>query len=215
MDYGSLVSAGQSAIGGIQSIIGGIKAQKYQKQLQKMVSDYQPNRGILDFYNKALQRYDANPYTSSLYTNAANNIRSGTAQGLNQFQDRRSALAGIAPLVENQNRGLLKAAAAAEGQQGQALNELGQATAMKAGEDKYKFENQYNLLAMRAGAANNLVNAGLTNLVGGGQSYSQMQMLKNMYGDGSGKSADPNSGSGGGGITFDDVWRSILKRKGQ
>src|SRR5689334_18250748 len=114
MDYGSLVSAGQSAIGGLQAIIGGIKAAKYQRQLQKMVDSYQPSAGILDFYNKALQRYSANPYTSSLYTNASNNIRSGTAQGLNQFQDRRSALAGIAPLVQNQNNALLKAAATAE-----------------------------------------------------------------------------------------------------
>jgi hypothetical protein len=183
-------AAVQGLVGGIQTLVNSGKANRAQRSLQSMVDNYQPNKGILDFYNKALQRYNVNPYQSGLYNQQSQQIRGGTAQGIAALQDRRSGIAGISGLVQGQNDALLKAAATAEGQQAQALGQLGQATGMKAGEDRYKFENKYNLLAMKAGAANQGVNAGVQNMFGGLQGLANYGTLREFYGD---------SGSGGAG----------------
>ena len=51
-----------SVAGLAQSIIGGINARKTQKKLEKMQSPvYKQNQGILDYYNKALARYNVSP----------------------------------------------------------------------------------------------------------------------------------------------------------
>lgn len=157
----------QIATGIAQSIFGGKKARKAQKQLEGMVEGYQPSPSIQDYYNKALQRYSVNPYTSSLYNYQQGQIKAGTAQGIQALQDRRSALAGIPQLIQAQNDALLKAGATAEGQQAQALGQLGQAAGMKTAEDRYKFENKYNLLAQKAGAAAQTSNMGLQNIFQG------------------------------------------------
>lgn len=172
----------QLLVGGIQTLTNGGKARGAQNDLKRMVDNYQPNRSILDFYNKALQRYNVNPYTSALYTRQAEQARAGTAQGIAALADKRSTIAGLPRLIQGQNDAMLNAAAAAEGQQAQALSQLGQATGMKANEDRYKFENKYNLLAMKAGAANQGVNAGIQNIFGGLQNASNMGMINAMYG---------------------------------
>jgi hypothetical protein len=161
------LAIGQGVMGLAQTILGGSAAHKAQKQMEGMVNNYQPNQSIMDYYSKALNRYNVNPYNSNLYQMQSNNIQRGTASGINALQDRRSALAGVSSLVQGQNDGLLKAAAAAEGQQGQALNQLGQATGMKAQEDSKKFDMKYNLLAMKAGGNNQTMNAGIQNMFGG------------------------------------------------
>jgi hypothetical protein len=161
------LAIGQGVMGLAQTILGGSAAHKAQKQMEGMVNNYQPNQSIMDYYSKALNRYNVNPYNSNLYQMQSNNIQQGTASGINALQDRRSALAGVSSLVQGQNDGLLKAAAAAEGQQGQALNQLGQATGMKAQEDSKKFDMKYNLLAMKAGGNNQTMNAGIQNMFGG------------------------------------------------
>jgi hypothetical protein len=161
------LAIGQGVMGLAQTILGGSAAHKAQKQMEGMVNNYQPNQSIMDYYSKALNRYNVNPYNSNLYQMQSNNIQRGTASGINALQDRRSALAGVSSLVQGQNDGLLKAAAAAEGQQGQALNQLGHATGMKAQEDSKKFDMKYNLLAMKAGGNNQTMNAGIQNMFGG------------------------------------------------
>jgi hypothetical protein len=183
------LAIGQGVMGLAQTILGGSAAHKAQKQMEGMVNNYQPNQSIMDYYSKALNRYNVNPYNSNLYQMQSNNIQRGTASGINALQDRRSALAGVSSLVQGQNDGLLKAAAAAEGQQGQALNQLGQATGMKAQEDSKKFDMKYNLLAMKAGGNNQTMNAGIQNMFGG------MGGLANM---GSAGLLGGSSGGGGG-----------------
>jgi len=86
---------------------------------------------------------------------------------------------------------MLKAGMAAESEQGQRLAQLGQATAMRVPEDKYKFEAKYNLLSQKAGAANQTANAGISNMFGGLSTIGQTQMIDSMYGD-------QGDGSGGG-----------------
>ena len=172
-------------IGGIQSALGFGQAHRAQKELEQMVKSYRPNAGILDYYNKALQKYNVNPYTSSFYNNAQNQIKAGTAQGIANLQDRRSVLAGLPSLIQGQNDSLLKAGATAEGQQAQALGQLGQASQVKAAEEFKPFEMKYNLLSAKAGGGNQIANAGLSNIFGGINNLSQMAMLKNMYGNNS------------------------------
>lgn len=192
-DFTGIGSAIQGVAGLGQAIFGGIREHKAERDLQKLANSYQPNQSIANYYSKALNRYNANPYTSPLYNAQSQNIQRSTAQGLQGFQDRRSANAGISTLVQNQNDALLKAAATAEGQKGQELAQLEQATAMKAKEDKYPFELKYNLLAQKAGGGAQILNAGLSNIFGAGSSLSQMNMLKNMYGNQGGGAAGGNS----------------------
>src|SRR3990167_10706685 len=178
----------------VQSIIGGGKARRAEKEMERMVASYKPNASILDYYNKALQRYNVNPYTSQLYNQQQNMIRGGTAQGIANLQDRRSVLAGLPALIQNQNDSLLKAGAAAEGQQAQALGQLGQATGMKAQEDFKPFEMKYNLLSAKAGGGAQTMNAGLGNIFGGLSNMSQMAMIKSFYGNDMNGSGDNGSG---------------------
>lgn len=187
------ISVGTSALqtlGGLaQSIIGGGRQKRATQQLEKLVNNYKTNDSILDYYSKALQRYNVNPYTSALYRQQQDQIRGGTAQAINSLQDRRSVMGGLSSVVQGQNDGLLRAAAAAEGQQAQALNELGQATGMKAGEDRYKFENKANLLAMKASGGSNIMNAGFSNIFGGLQGAGMAGMYNNEYGGGTGRNS--------------------------
>ncbi len=172
----------QGVIGVGQAIFGGIKAKKTQRQLEKMIEGYKPNQSIMDYYSKALNKYNANPYQSAMYNQQQKMAGRNLATGLNSLQDRRSALAGVGTLVQGANDASLRAAAAAEGQQSQDLAQLGQATGMKSQEDKYKFEAKYNLLSQKAGAANQTANAGIQNLYGGVGSIGDAYNIKKMYG---------------------------------
>ncbi len=189
-----VISGGvQAAVGIGQAIFGGAKARKSQRQLEGMVENYKPNQSIMDYYSKALNKYNANPYQSAMYNQQQKMAGRNLATGLSSLQDRRSGLAGVGSLVQGANDASLRAAAAAEGQQSQDLAQLGQATGMKSQEDKYKFEAKYNLLSQKAGAANQTANAGMSNIMGGLGSITDYAMVNKMYNSGSGGSV--NSGS--------------------
>jgi len=177
--YGAIA---QGVIGGIQAIGGAIQQHRANKELDKMIKAYQPNRSIMDFYTKALQKYNANPFTSQLYNYTAGKVGASTAQGINAFQDRRSANANISTLIQNQNDTLMKTGIASEDQSNQALGRLGQATQLKAQEEKYPFELKYNQLSAKAGGGAQIMNAGLSNIFGGTQSLSERDTLKKYYG---------------------------------
>lgn len=184
----------QGAIGLGQSIVGGIQAHKAQRKLEKLVSSYTANQSIMDYYTKALNKYNVNPYSSALYRMQMQNADRGLTTGINALNDRKSVLGGISSLVQGRNDASLRAAAAAEGQQSQALGQLGQATAMKAQEDFKPFEMKYNLLAMKAGGGNQIANAGLSNLYGGLGNISNYYAAKNAYGDSGGYNSATESG---------------------
>ena len=189
---GEIAGAAQGVIGGIQAIIGAGKAKKAQKQMNRMLDSYKPNESIMDYYNKALSRYNANPYQSSEYQMNMRNADRTTATGLNALGDRRSAVGGVSRLAALQNDASLKAGAQAESEQGQRLAQLGQATAMKVPEDKYKFEAKYNLLGQKAGAANQTVNAGISNMFGGLGTIADSANIDKTYGDGGGGGGSNN-----------------------
>ena len=86
---------------------------------------------------------------------------------------------------------------AAENEQSNRFNQLGSATGMKAGDDLRRFqynevapyEKNYNLLSMKAGAANQMQNAGMQNLFGGLMSGSMIgtdYLMNNQSSGGSG-----------------------------
>ncbi len=194
--------AAQAALGIGQAIGGYFQKKKATKELERMQSPtYTANQGIMDYYNKALQRYNVDPYQTSMYKMQQQSANRGLASGLNALQSRRSALAGVSNLVQGYDDASLKAGAAAEQQQGQNLSQLGQAAGMKAGEQQNEFninqqqpfERKYNLKAMKAGGGNDIMNSGISNIFGAGNSLSQMGMLNQMYGSGGGS----NGGGGG------------------
>lgn len=177
-----LGAAIQGVAGLAQSIIGGIGAHKAQRQLEKLVSSYKPNASIMDFYNKALNKYNVNPYTSQSYQYQTNQAQRGLATGINALQDRRSVLAGLPSLIQQQQDLSSRAAAQAEGESSRNLAQLGQATQMKAAEEKYPFQLKYGLLASKAGGQNQLLNAGLQNIFGAASSLTQRGLYKQAYG---------------------------------
>lgn len=173
----------QATAGLVQSIVGGGREARATRKLEKMINGYKTNESIQDYYTKALNKFNANPYTSSLFNYQQQQIGAGTATGIKSLNDRRSAIGGIPALIQAQNDATLKAAAAAEDQQQSALNTLGGATQMKDREDKYKFEAKANLLSQKAGGGAQMFNAGLGNIYGGAGSLSDYYTAKEIYGD--------------------------------
>jgi hypothetical protein len=172
-------------VGGLaQSIFGGGRARRAEKELEKLQTPvYQQSQGINDYYTKALNRYSADPTKSSLYQTQMQNIQRGGAAGMQALGDRRGAASGVANIVQAQNDAALQATAAAEQQQAQALGQLGQAAQLKAGEEKMAF--QYNqvapyekkaaLLGAKAAGGNQMMNAGLSNVFGAANTFGQMK----------------------------------------
>lgn len=176
----ALIPAGlQTAVGAFQTIFGGSQAHKAQKQMERMATpNYQKNQGINDYYQQALQRYNVSPYQSQQYNAAKNNAMNATASGLNALSDRKSSIAGIGRLAAIQNNAMQNAGVQAENERNQRFGQLGQATNMKANDDRFAYqqnqvapyEKKMQLLGMKAGGGNQIMNAGLNNIFGGIQS---------------------------------------------
>jgi len=181
----------QGAVGLAQTVGGWIQQRKATKALEKLQSpQYAQNKSILDYYNQALARYNVSPTDSAMYKRQTRDIDRGVSTGINALQDRRSATAGLSSLIRGASDARLDANVAAEQQRDQRFSQLGGATQMKVGEDdkafhinqQQPFERKYNLLAMKAGGGNQIMNAGIANTFGGLQSYQNTAMLDKMYG---------------------------------
>ena len=84
LDPLSLITGGAQGLLGIgQSIIGGIKQKKAQKDLEGYANSFQPNKSIMDYYNKSLEKYNSNPYQTQQYQQQNNQIQRNLASGLN------------------------------------------------------------------------------------------------------------------------------------
>ena len=162
----SLGLGAAQTIGGLaQTLFSGKK--KSEREYERYVDSYRKNPSIMDLYNKALARYNVNPYTSASYNSAMTGAGRGLTTGISGLQDRRSALAGIPALTQNYNDASLRAAANAEREQAQAVNQLSGATQLKAREDRYPYELKLALLGQKASGANAVKQAGWKNLFGG------------------------------------------------
>ncbi len=160
-----ILGGGQALGGLVQTLFSGKR--KAEKNLERHINSYQKNPSIMDYYSKALNNYNANPYNSASYRNATQTAGRGLATGINALGDRRSVLAGLPALTQGYADAGLKAAANAERERAGALSQLGNATAMKAREDRVPFDMKYNLLAQKAAGANATKAAGWKNIFGG------------------------------------------------
>lgn len=153
-----LITAGVSIYQAANSASKAKKAERSLEESLKNTPQYKPNQSILNYYQQALNKYNTNPSDTREYKLASQDIKQGTVQGLKALQDRRSGLAGVPTLIGNQNNSLLNAAVRSEQEKARQFGVLGQATGMKAGEDKaafqqnemYPFESRYNLMSMNA-----------------------------------------------------------------
>lgn len=189
-----LLPAIQAGAGLVQSVFGGIRAHKAQKELERMQTPtYSPSRAITDYYSKALSRYGLSPYESSMYKNQMQNIQRSTAQGLGTLQEGRAGIGGVAALIQAQNDATLKAAGAAESDQASRLSQLGQAAGLMGEEERQMFninqmlpyQQKVNLLSQKAAGGAATANAGLQNIFGGLSAGSQLGLMKSFnQGDG-------------------------------
>jgi hypothetical protein len=177
LDPFSIGLSGLSTLFGIgESIAGHHKEKQAEQDIANLPSPtYTPNKGVMDYYNTALQRYNTNPYQSQQYQQGIQQGNRNTAAGLNALQDRQSAIGGISRLVALQNNNALQQGAAAENTQNQRFSQLGSAAQGAANEGRYGFQinqlmpyqQKLQLLGMKAGAGANQYNAGLQTIFGG------------------------------------------------
>ena len=167
------IAAGVTAATGVYTAISAdTKQKKAQRKLDELAKNsplYKADKSIDDYYQKALNRFNENPYQSQQYQMGAMNARRATAQGLGALQDRRSAIGGISRLEAGQNAAMQNLGAQAEGQRNQRFNQFGNATQIKSGEYQREFDfnkmTPYNrklqLEQMKGAAAGEQFNAGL------------------------------------------------------
>lgn len=136
------------------------KAQQAEKKAEEMLASspkYKPNQSILDYYKKALNKFDTAPTDTAQYKSDKQSIKQGTTQALSSLNKLRTG--DVANIVQGQSNSLLKAAVNAENRKVQEFGVLGQAANMKAGQEAkafqqnelYPFEAKYNLETMKAG----------------------------------------------------------------
>lgn len=176
-------------VGGLAQTLfsGKNKRQRELENLTNQTPTYSGGGGITDFYNKALGRYNVNPYSSPLYASQMQNAQRATNMGLNALSDRRSALGGVGRLAAIQDDSALKAGIAAENEQSRRFSQLGSAAGMAGQEDKYRYNtNQLNPYLrklqnaqQKAGGAGAVQSAGLQNMFGALSSASYLLGGKN------------------------------------
>lgn len=210
MDPLTGLAIGKGLFGLGQAVFGGGKARRATRELESMANNYQPNASINDLYNKALSRYSANPYNSASYQNQMQNVNRNVSSGISGLQDRRSALGGITSMVQAGNDASLRAVAGAEQQGAQALGQLSQATGMKADEDRRKFDMKYNLLAMKAGGANQTMNTGISNMFSAAGDMTNYLTAKQFYGGGAGNGG-ADAGGYQGGISTEEAMENARR----
>lgn len=158
MSWGALVIG---AVGLTTAAIARSKAKKAQKKQEALANAQKPDQGITDYYNKALSRYNTNPYQSQFYQNQKQNADRNLATGINALQSRRSAVGGLSSLISGNNDANRSAGINAEQLQNQQFGQLGQAAGINAQEQKYPMEMKYNLYGAQAAGYNQAENAGM------------------------------------------------------
>jgi len=163
-------------IGGLAQTLfsGKNKRQRELENLTNQTPTYSGGGGSTDFYQKALGRYNVNPYSSPLYASQMQNAQRSTNMGLNALNDRRSALGGVGRLAAIQDDASLRAGIAAENEQSRRFGQLGSAAGMAGQEEKYRYNtNQLNpylrklqLANQKAAGAGAVQSAGLQNMFG-------------------------------------------------
>lgn len=183
-----LASLVPAALGIYQGISGASKASKAQHDLENQKSPtLAANKGIQDYYQMALNKYNQNPYTSAFYQNQKTQANNALATGLNAATSRRAGVANIGALTQGTDNSLLKAGAQAEQLKNQSFGQVAQATNMQAQDQQRQF--QYNqllpyqaqrqLLGLKASGGVQEENAGIANVGAAANVYGELDYLKN------------------------------------
>lgn len=185
------ISVGTAAVGGYQAISGAIKQGNATDALENLKTPTTTSsKPISDYYQEALNRYGVSPYNSRLYQMQSGNVAKNLATGLDTATNRRMGTATAGALNQQANDADLRAATAAEGQGAQRFAQLGQATNMKAGDDKYVFginkmlpyQKSAQLYSLKAAAGGQELNAGLGTINSSVGDLAEVQSAKNAYG---------------------------------
>jgi hypothetical protein len=170
----SYVAIAAGVVGAGQAIYGGIKSHQAQKRLEKQQTPtYTKDKGIMDYYQEALNRYQASPYNTLQYQQAQRQAQQGLATGIGALRESKMGGAGnVAALVGNTQNQLQGAAARAEAQKAQEFGQLGRAAQMGGQQNQMAF--QYNqmlpyqslrqLYGLQASGAAQTEQAGLSNI---------------------------------------------------
>lgn len=198
----SWIAAAALGVGAATTVVGDIRAHNAQKKLQNATSPaYTPSQSIGDYYSKALARYNINPYQNPVYQQQLQSLQQQQATALNNLQGARQGLAGAAGISYATGQGTLGATSAAQQQQSQELAQLGGAAGAQTGQTTQAFDinsmqpfvRNYNLLAMKAGGANQVTNAGISSVNSGLNSYAQQMALQKYFGQQQNGGSVPNS----------------------
>lgn len=187
MSAAVIIGGAGLVFGGIQALSGASKARAAQKAIAgEKTPSYTPNKAINDYYQTALNRASAGPYNSVGYGVQKSQNQQGLGAGLAAATDRRSGVQNAGALTQQFANNNMKAGAQAEQEGNKAFAQLGQATSVKSGDDKFAYEqNQVapyqkdlQLDYAKLGGANSLVSSGLSN-IGSGLQTGALSVMRN------------------------------------
>ena len=94
----ALIPAGLGLFELGKSLASGVQAKNLEEKTKSEFRQLKPNASILDYYNKAYNQYNANPYQSQFYNQQMKNVNRSAATALNAAQQRRGGLAISNPI---------------------------------------------------------------------------------------------------------------------
>ena len=161
----------QLGVGLWNSISGKTQQDDAIKAMQAQAKNsplWKPDKSVNDYYQESLNRFLENPTQSAQYQLAQLNANTAAAQGINAFQNRRSAIGGIDNIGQGLNTALQNAGAGAEAQRNARFGQLGGATQMMNAENQFGFDvnkmtpynRQFGLTQEKAAAGGQMANAG-------------------------------------------------------
>ena len=176
---------GQVGVGAAQTILGAIQRAKGLKEANKAISELGPTQGIIDYYNKALQRYSGlRAGESMVQKQLAQQSRQNFAGALKSYRDAGDIQAGGVAALRQANEAALKGAALGYQEQGQALAGLGGATQMKSAAELRPKEYKAQLALQKAAGGTQISNVGMGNIFNAGKSYETGRLYRDIYGKG-------------------------------
>ena len=179
----------QLGVGLWNSISGKTQQDDAIKAMQAQAKNsplWKPDKSVNDYYQESLNRFLENPTQSAQYQLAQLNANTAAAQGINAFQNRRSAIGGIDNIGQGLNTALQNVGAGAEAQRNARFGQLGGATQMMNAENQFGFDvnkmtpynRQFGLTQEQAAAGGQRFNAGLQTLSGAANNAAAMYAAK-------------------------------------
>lgn len=189
----SPLTAIQGGLSALQTGLGIIQAAKGRKELKKEIAglpQYQQSKGILDYYNQAMQRYGVSPTQTAAYKRQMANIQRAGASGLANLGSARERLGATSSIVRSMADAGLGAEVAAEQEQSRRFGQLGQAAQLKRGEEMAAFQQnqvlpsqmRLQMAAQRAAGGTQIANVGLGNIFNAIQSQATRDIYDKIYG---------------------------------